>query len=179
LNRLAPPPHFDARAHPLSRRHETLLPQLGHRMPDRLAAYLVNGGKPDLTRQQRPDRKPAALDAVDELAGKLEIKRVAVSSLARAVWRGAFLLAGVFAWTRGLLVGTASGRFRTHVQPYATTLRCSPSLLSRQSEAAKERQFAQVVNGNCTVVGLHASGAWRWLCSAAGDRPACSPNEHV
>jgi UTRA domain len=23
------------------------------------------------------------------------------------------------------------------------------------------RQFAQIVNGNCTVVGLHASGAWR------------------
>jgi hypothetical protein len=47
-------------------------------VPDRLAAYLVNGGKLDLTTQQRPDRKPAALDAVDELAGKLEIKRVAV-----------------------------------------------------------------------------------------------------
>jgi hypothetical protein len=43
-------------------------------VPDRLAAYLVDGGKLDLTRQQRPDRKPAALDVVDELAGKLEIK---------------------------------------------------------------------------------------------------------
>ena len=67
---------FDASAHPPSRRHETLLPQLGYCMPDRLTTYLVNSRKLDLTRQQRPDWEPAALDAVDELAGKLEIQGV-------------------------------------------------------------------------------------------------------
>jgi hypothetical protein len=36
----------------------------------------VNSRKLDLTRQQRPDWEPAALDAVDELAGKLEIQGV-------------------------------------------------------------------------------------------------------
>src|ERR1700730_14002427 len=44
-------------------------------MPDRLAADLVNGGEFDLRREQGPDWEIAALDAVDELVGDLEIER--------------------------------------------------------------------------------------------------------